>query len=88
MKIWFGDDELDLEDLKAGDNIYRTENFIVKQNVKIMDTLVGTTIVMSFDTFYYRTPERDDYYEEMLMARKFIEGRRTQTNTSIRIYVK
>ena len=71
-------------------NVYRTEDYIVKQNVSIF---VGneTDVSYSFseDTYYLRTPERDRDYEMLFFAREHkINGKRIKVAMFTRKYIE
>ena len=58
---------------KGATNVYRTENYIVKQVFGIqLDNKLGN-VTMSYDTYYLRTPELDAIYESMFSDRKKIK---------------
>lgn len=86
MKIR-SDNSGDLPDfLVDATNVYRTNDYIVKQiiamslNAKTYDQLV------SYDTFYLRTKERDKIYEYFLDFKTNIDGKRIRTAMSLRNY--
>ena len=55
---------------KGATNVYRTENYIVKQVFGIsLDSSLGN-VTMSYDTYYLRTPDLDAIYEYMFSDRK------------------
>ena len=59
---------------KGATNVYRTENYIVKQVFGIqLDNKLGN-VTMSYDTYYLRTPELDAIYEFMFSDRKRLTG--------------
>lgn len=69
-------------------NVYRTENYIVKQviGVRLSDEL--NNVVFSFDTYYRRTKKRDKIYEKAFAARKHIDGKRLPTTMYARTYIE
>lgn len=81
-------DYLDVEFMENAHNVYRTNEFIVKQVIKAgygSDTDNG---IMSFDTYYVRTPERDALYEEIFWAKgSRIDGKRMPSTMYSRTYV-
>ena len=44
-------------------NVYRTKDFIVKQEIHIVTDSSGVSQVVSDDTYYKRTPEREIAYK-------------------------
>lgn len=69
-------------------NVYRTENFIVKQNIRFSnDTSTYIVRLLSEDTYYLRTPELDKLYEEAFEFRgKHIDGQRIKASMYVRHY--
>ena len=47
-------------------NVYRTKDFIVKQEIHIGTDGYDTNQVVSVDTYYKRTPEREVAYKALL----------------------
>lgn len=73
---------------KGATNVYRTENYIVKQVFGIqLDNKFGN-VTMSYDTYYLRTPELDAIYEFMFSGRKKIDGKRLHTSMYVRTYIE
>ena len=71
---------------KGATNVYRTENYIVKQVFGIqLDNKLGN-VTMSYDTYYLRTPELDAIYEFMFSDRKKSDGKRLHTSMYVRTY--
>ena len=74
--------------VKGATNVYRTENYIVKQVFGIqLDNKLGN-VTMSYDTYYLRTPELDAIYEYMFSDRKKIDGKRLHTTMYVRTYIE
>ncbi len=71
----------------GADNVYRTDNYIVKQEVNVVGNDCGEALTFSQDTYYLRTEERDSYYRILFAERKDLEGRRVSVSTYIRKYV-
>ena len=67
-------------------NVYRTTNYIVRQKLSVISNIEDDTAIISRDTFYRRTPERDAEYERMFKRRERINGRRLPTSGYIREY--
>ena len=75
------------EFLKGATNVYRTRDFIVKQVVKFKCDNEGNSVVVSHDTFYRRTRQRDREYETAFCMRVYIDGKRFRSSMCERKYV-
>lgn len=73
--------------LQNATNVYRTEKFIVKQNIGILYHEKLYNVLFSFDTYYRRTPQRDMDYELSFHKRQPPNGKRIPTAMHTRIYV-
>lgn len=73
--------------LKDADNVYLTENYIVKQELSICVTKQGDSYSVSKDTYYLRTEERERDYLLAFRQRKRIAGKRIVATTYTRTYV-
>ena len=69
-------------------NVYRTKDFIVKQEIHIGTDGYDTNQVVSVDTYYKRTPEREVAYKAVFKDRKRINGRRLPSTMYTRTYVE
>ena len=79
---------LDVEFMEDAHNVYRTKDFIVKQVLKAGYSFDTDNGLVSVDTFYVRTPERDALYEEIFEAKgERIDGKRMQSTMYTRKYV-
>ena len=80
--------DIDIDDVDFIDedatNIYRTAEFIVKQHLSYITDIDGRTRIMSEDTYYYRTEERDDVYDELFLT----EGKRLHSSMHVRTYIE
>ena len=76
------------EFLVEADNVYRTRHFIVKQVISLELSGVENNIVVSFDTYYRRTLQRDLAYVLAFRGKKNIEGKRLPSNVYTRTYVE
>ena len=74
----------DVDFLEYASNVYRTEEFIVKQHISSFTDKDVRTLLMSEDTYYYRTEERDEIYEEIFPT----EGKRIHTAMFSRTYIE
>ena len=68
-------------------NVYRTELFIVVQNIGIKFDDSGNDVMFSFDTFYSRNEIRDRHYEHIFRNRKHIDGKRIKATMHTKTYV-
>lgn len=68
-------------------NVYRTKDFIVKQEIHIGTDGYATNQIVSVDTYYKRTPKREVAYKAVFADRKRINGKRLPSTMFTRIYV-
>ena len=73
--------------LENADNVYRTRCFIVKQEMEVAKSEVYNNVVISHDTFYLRTYERDVQYEKAFSKKGNINGKRLPSSTTTRKYI-
>lgn len=73
--------------LDKADNVYRTDEFIVKQELSLMTDKQGLTYLVSNDTFYPRDWMNDAEYIRIFRGCKKINGKRIHADTYIRKYV-
>ncbi|MBQ4273187.1 MAG: hypothetical protein IJB95_06050 [Clostridia bacterium] len=85
--------DLDLENMEfihGAHNVYRTNEFIVKQ--KLINSFNEKTMItrlVSEDTYYTRTEKRDAEYEVLFVERgKEINGKRIHSSMYTRTYVE
>lgn len=69
------------------DNVYRTAKYIVFQHLELSKTLNATAII-SYDTYYARTKERDDLYEDLFKSRIYLNGKRLTSTMYHRKYIE
>lgn len=67
-------------------NVYRTQEYIVKQIIGIQYGCEENNVVYSRDTYYKRTPERDKEYEILFCPRRNIDGKRLPSTMYARTY--
>ena len=72
---------------KLFENVYRTRDYIVKQELYLIVKAEQNNAVLSIDTYYRRTLLRDSKYQLLYKDRKHIDGKRLPSNTYIRIYI-
>lgn len=74
--------------IKNADNIYRTKNFIVFQEI-VVDAIDDEVLAtLSFDTYLTRTPERDKAFEKVYHSRANLEGKRFPATMHTRTYIE
>ena len=73
--------------LKSADNVYRTKNFIVKQEIDFVCDEFRDNVLLSRDTFYLRTPARDAQYEREFKYKANPDGKRILVSMCSRKYV-
>ena len=79
--------DIDLDDVDFLDdatNVYRTEEFIVKQHLTYITDGMGSTRILSEDTFYCRTKLRDALYEQLFKS----DGKRIRSAMYVRTYIE
>ncbi|PWM70179.1 MAG: hypothetical protein DBX61_00305 [Clostridiales bacterium] len=72
---------------KLFENVYRTRDYIVKQELYLIVNAEQNNAVLSIDTYYRRTLLRDSKYQLLYKERKHIDGKRLPSNTYIRTYI-
>ena len=72
---------------KLFENVHRTRDYIVKQELYLIVNAEQNNAVLSVDTYYRRTLLRDSKYQLLYKDRKHIDGKRLPSNTYIRIYI-
>jgi len=65
-------------------NVYRTEEFIVSQHICFSSDGLGTTRILSEDTYYYRTKLRDLLYEKLFVN----DGKRVHASMFVSTYIE
>ena len=75
------------EFLENSSNVYRTENFIVRQQIVYRSDFLIGSFMCSRDTYFARTPERDRQYEEFFFDRALPDGKRIPVLMYIREYI-
>lgn len=68
-------------------NVYRTRGYIVKQCVAFGYDEAYGTYLMSRDTYYRCTAERDREFETAFADRININGKRIRTSMHMRTYI-
>ena len=73
--------------LRDADNVYRTKYYIVKQVIAIQENTEENNQVVSFDTYYRRTPKRDRTYDLTYQDKVKLDGKRLPSTIYSRKYV-
>jgi hypothetical protein len=69
-------------------NVYRTMEFIVNQKLSVCESSNGNDVVMSTDTYYPRTPDRDMAYECLFGYKgQYVNGKRMRSAMFTRKYI-
>ena len=74
------------EFVRGATNVYRTDCYIVKQQVKLLYDKQYGGYLLSRDTYYACTPRRDAEYEEIFSDRRNVNGKRMRTAMYSRTY--
>ncbi len=74
----------DVDFLNNATNVYRTEGFIVSQHISFCADGLGTTRILSEDTFYCRTKLRDMIYDKLFDD----DGKRIRSAMFVRTYIE
>ena len=69
-------------------NVYRTREYIVFQEIGIIDEPEAGTYLYSYDTYHRRTMQKDREYEKAFKDRAHIDGNRIPVSTYVREYVE
>lgn len=78
----------DLPDfLVRATNVYRTDYYIVRQQILYKNDPIFGGYMCSKDTFFYRTPERDRQYVKAFPKRADADGKRISTLMYVRKYI-
>ena len=78
----------DLPDfLVRATNVYRTDYYIVRQQIMYKNDALLGAYLCSKDTFFCRTPERDRLYALAFPKREEVDGKRIRTLMYVRKYI-
>lgn len=75
------------EKTKLTDNVYRTRDYIVKQELYLIVGVEQNNVILSVDTYIRRTIVRDCRYFWAFKDRKHIDGKRLPSNSYVRTYI-
>lgn len=67
-------------------NVYRTREYIVRQEIVLRNDEPGTYL-FSRDTYFLRTAKRDREFEELFADRADLNGKRIKTAMYVRTYI-
>ena len=70
------------------DNVYRTQSYIVKQVIQIIENDIEDNGIVSHDTYYRRTTARDLAYNMAFMDKTKINGKRLPSTQYTRRYIE
>ena len=70
------------------DNVYRTQSYIVKQVIQIIENDIEDNGIVSHDTYYRRTTARDLAYNMAFMDKVKINGKRLPSTQYTRRYIE
>ena len=74
----------DVDFLDNATNVYRTEEFIVSQHITFCSDGLGSTRILSEDTYYSRTKLRDLLYDKLFEN----DGKRIHSAMYVRTYIE
>ncbi len=77
-----------LELFRGADNVYRTKHYIVKQVLVLQENPVENNCVISYDTYYRRSVQRDLSYTVTYQDKANIDGKRLPSTLYTRTYVE
>lgn len=73
--------------LKDAQNVYRTKEYIIKQDIAYLYDNDGNARIHSDDTYYLRTHKLDKQFELVFGNRKNLNGKRIHAETYTKKYV-
>ncbi len=68
-------------------NVYRTEQYIVVQQIGLRLDDYEDNVIFSYDIYYLRNKKRDKEYERIYQNRRNINGKRIKTTMYSRKYI-
>ena len=74
--------------LVGANNVYRTKQFIVKQEITIVMSANNDSYIISNDTYYLRNPKRDFEFAMCFKNRRSLNGKRLPCSSYTRKYVE
>ena len=76
----------EMDFMRGATNVYRTNNYIIRQQLSI-EVIDSITVIYSKDTFFARTKVRDAQYEFVNSFAKCVNGKRVHASMTTRTYV-
>ena len=76
-----------IDELEVANNVYRTQDYIVTQEISVRENEFDGPMIVSVDVFYKRTKERDAMYEKTFENRIHIDGKRIHGSMYSRRYI-
>ena len=76
-----------MDELEIANNAYRTQEYIVTQEISVRSNEFNGPMVVSVDVFYKRTKERDALYEKVFENRIHMDGKRIHGSMYSRRYI-
>lgn len=87
MEAIYFDDLEPIDFLQNADNVYRTEEYIVKQKLSLSRDKNLEAYTISTDTYFARTKFRDRLFYEAFSSRVNVDGKRVKASAYIRSYI-
>lgn len=76
-----------IDELEIANNVYRTQDYIVTQEISVRENEFDGAMIVSIDVFYKRTKERDAMYEKVFHNRTHVDGKRIHGSMYSRRYI-
>ena len=76
-----------IDELEVANNVYRTQDYIVTQEISVRENEFDGPMIVSVDVFYKRTKERDAMYEKTFENRIHLDGKRIHGSMYSRRYI-
>lgn len=76
-----------IDELEVADNVYRTQDYIVTQEISVRKNEFDGPLICSMDIFFKRTKERDAMYEKVFEDRIHEDGKRIHSSMYSRRYI-
>ena len=76
-----------IDELEIADNVYRTQDYIVTQDLSVTENEFDGLLICSIDVFFKRTRERDAMYEKGFENRIHQDGKRVHCSMYSRRYI-
>lgn len=87
MEAIYFDDLEPIDFLQNADNVYRTQEYIVKQKLSLSRDKNMEAYTISTDTYFARTRFRDRLFDESFSNRVNVDGKRVKASAYIRSYI-